>query len=71
MGSEDKRLRMSKAWDFPGGPVGKTPRSQCAGDPGSIPGWGTRSRTHAATKSSHAATKKDPACQNEDPVCRN
>ena len=28
-----------------------------AGDRGSIPGQGTRSRMHAATKSLHAATK--------------
>ena len=28
-----------------------------AGDAGSIPGQGTRSHMHAATKSSHAATK--------------
>ena len=28
-----------------------------AEDPGSIPGQGTRSRLHAATKSTHAATK--------------
>ena len=28
-----------------------------AGDPGSIPGWGTRSHVHAATKSLHAARK--------------
>ena len=28
-----------------------------AGGPGSIPGQGTRSRMHAATKSPHAATK--------------
>ncbi|TEA35737.1 hypothetical protein DBR06_SOUSAS1110094, partial [Sousa chinensis] len=47
-----------------------------AGGPGSIPGWGTRSHMHAATKSSHAAMKiphatvkilhvatKDPACR--------
>ena len=34
-----------------------------AGGPGSIPGRGTRSHTHATTKSSHAATK-DPACHN-------
>ena len=27
------------------------------GGPGSIPGWGTRSRMHAATRSPHAATK--------------
>ncbi|TEA23034.1 hypothetical protein DBR06_SOUSAS12510026, partial [Sousa chinensis] len=31
-----------------------------AGGPGSIPGQGTRSHMHAATKSSHVATK-DPA----------
>ena len=37
---------------------------------GLIPGRGTRSRVHAATKSSHAATKslhaatKKPACRN-------
>ena len=37
--------------------MGKTPRSN-AGGPGSIPGQGTRSRMHAATKSSHAASKK-------------
>ena len=42
----------------------------CAGGPGSIPGGGTRSCMHAATKSRHAATKsrhataKDPACCN-------
>ena len=45
-----------------------------AGGPGSIPGWGTRSHMHAATKSSHATTKslhattKDPACCNEGQV---
>ncbi|TEA29991.1 hypothetical protein DBR06_SOUSAS4510029 [Sousa chinensis] len=33
------------------------------GGPGSIPGQGTRSHVHAATKSSHAATKY-PACCN-------
>ena len=37
-----------------------------AGGLGSIPGGGTRSRTHAATKSLHAATK-GPTCHNEDP----
>ena len=31
---------------------------------GSIPGHGTRSQMHAATKSLHASTKKDPACRN-------
>ena len=38
-----------------------------AGGPGSIPGQGTRSHMHAATKSSHATTK-EPACRNWDPV---
>ncbi|TEA34794.1 hypothetical protein DBR06_SOUSAS11910017, partial [Sousa chinensis] len=33
------------------------------GGPGSIPGQGTRSHTHATTKSSNAATK-EPACRN-------
>ena len=44
-----------------GGPVGKNLRSQCRG-PGLIPGWGTRSRMHAATKSPHATTKKPTCC---------
>ena len=45
-----------------------------AGGQCSIPGLGTRSCMHAATKSSHATTKslhaatKDPACHNEDPA---
>ena len=38
-----------------------------AGGPGLIPGQGTRSHMHAATKSSHAATE-DPICRNEDPA---
>ena len=42
--------------DFPGGPVGNTPCSQCRGL-GLIPDWGTRSRVHATTKSLHATTK--------------
>ncbi|TEA26021.1 hypothetical protein DBR06_SOUSAS3210075, partial [Sousa chinensis] len=33
-----------------------------AGGLGSIPGQGTRSRMHAATKSSHAATKDPTSC---------
>ena len=32
-----------------------------AGGLGSIPGQGTRSHMHAATKSSHASTKEPPA----------
>ena len=34
-----------------------------AGDPGSIPGQGTRSHTHTTTKSLHATTK-EPMCRN-------
>ena len=34
-----------------------------AGVPGSIPGQGTKSHVHAATKSSHATTK-EPTCHN-------
>ena len=47
-----------------------------AGGPGSIPGWGTRSHMHAATKSSHAtmkiphATMKIPHVATKDPACR-
>ncbi|TEA39724.1 hypothetical protein DBR06_SOUSAS3410204, partial [Sousa chinensis] len=33
-----------------------------AGGPGSIPGQGTRSHTHATTKSSHATTKELVSC---------
>ena len=45
-----------KCWmDFTGGPVAKTPGSQCRGS-SLIPGWGTRSHM-----SLHAVTK-DPAC---------
>ena len=58
--------RAYKSWrfrDFPGGPVGKTPRSQCRGLC-SIPGRGTRSHMHAATKSPHSAIKKNPTCRN-------
>ena len=48
--------------DFSGGPVAKL-HAPNAGGPGLIPGQGTRSHMHAATKSSHAATK-DPTCHN-------
>ncbi|TEA11625.1 hypothetical protein DBR06_SOUSAS6910083, partial [Sousa chinensis] len=34
-----------------------------AGGPGSIPGEGTRSHMHAATKSLHATTM-EPSCRN-------
>ena len=62
-------------WDFPGGPVAKTPRSQGRG-PG-FSRWSGNQIPHAATKSLHVATKipprsnKDPACSNKDPACRN
>ena len=49
-------------WDFPGGEVVKNPPPN-AGDLGSIPGQGTRSHMHAATKNSHTTTKK-PASRN-------
>ena len=44
-----------------------------AGGPGSIPGQGTRSLMHAATKSSHASTKiphaaAKSACCNKEPA---
>ena len=38
-------------------------RAPNAGDPGSIPGQGTRSHMHATTTSSDATTK-EPACRN-------
>ena len=40
-----------------------TLRAPNAGGPGSIPGQGTRSHMHAATKSAHATAKKS-ACRN-------
>ena len=39
-------------WGFPGGPVGKTPHSQCRG-----PGFNPWSGNYAAIKRSHATTK--------------
>ena len=42
-------------WDFPGGPVVKNLPSN-AGDPGSIPGRGTKIPLAAGQLSSHAAT---------------
>ena len=41
-----------------------------AGGPGSIPGQGTRSHVHAATKSSHATTRSSHATTKE-PMYRN
>ena len=48
-----------KQGDFPGGAVVRTLN---AGSPGSIPGQGTRSSMHAATKSSRATTKDPASC---------
>ena len=59
---QEAQLRINlKKGDFPGGAVDKTLCSQCRG-PGSIPGRGTRSHMHAATKSSHATTKEPTSC---------
>ena len=41
------------------------------GGPGSIPGRGTRSHVHAATKSPHAATMSPHAATKKDPACLN
>ena len=49
--------------DFPGGARKIKLHTPNAGGPGLIPGQGTRSHTHAATKSSHATTK-EPTCRN-------
>ena len=44
--------------DFPGGTKWLRLHAPNAGGPGSIPGQGTRSHIHAATKSLHATTKE-------------
>ena len=55
-----EQIQEGHSWDFPGGPVAKTPRSQC---PGSIPGQGTRFHMMQLgvrmlqVKIPHAATK--------------
>ena len=54
---EEVFLKITIDRDFPGGTVVKNPPSN-AWDSGSIPGQGTRSHMHAATKSSHATTKE-------------
>ena len=50
-----------KGGDFPGGAVVKNSPPN-AGYAGLIPGQGTRSHMHAATKSSHATTKEPAGC---------
>ena len=64
-----KPLRKILVWDFPGGPVVKTPN---AGGSGSIPGQGTRSPM-LQLKIPRATLKKkrkDPTRGNEDPACQ-
>ena len=77
---EPMSARSANNWDFLGGPVARTPSSQCR-DPGSIPVWGTRShmlqlRAHMSQlKIPHAIAekKKNPhaAVKIEDPVYGN
>ena len=52
---------INKNRDFPGVAVVKNPPLN-AGDTGSIPGQGTRSHMHAATKSLPATTKEPTDC---------
>ena len=59
-----KEFQEGESRDFPGGPVAKSPRSQCRG-PGSIPGLGTRShmlqlRVHIPQLKVPYATMKIP-----------
>ena len=56
-------IHLRNSRDFPGGTVDKTLHSQCRGPRCLIPGQGTRSHTHAATKSSHATTEESE-CHN-------
>ena len=60
-------LSEHSSWDFPGGPVAKTPRSQCRG-PGFDP-WSGNKILHAASKSSHATTE-DPSAATRTPSSR-
>ena len=60
---ERERRTLKCCWDFSGGPVTKTPSSQCRG-PGFNP-WSGNWIPQATTESSHAATKmKYPSCYN-------
>ena len=53
-----------RKWDFPGGPMAKTPHSQCR-ESRFIPGWQTRSHMlqikflSAKTKAQHSQTNKN------------
>ena len=58
VGGPEGSVMKESLWDFPGGPVAKTPCSQCRG-PGFNP-WLGNSIQHAATK--------DSASRNEDAV---
>ena len=51
-----------ETWDFLGGPVAKTPHSQCRG-PKFAP-WSGNSIQHDTRESLHAVTK-EPQCHNE------
>ena len=53
-----KKVSSSTSWDFPGGPVAKTPSSQCGG-PGFNP-WSGNYIPHATTR--------EPRCHREDPA---
>ena len=67
---------MQEVWvgDFPGAPVANTP-APSAGDPGSIPGQGTRSHMlqlktlHAATKTWYAAAAAAKSLQSCLTLC--
>ena len=49
--------KTSKVWDFPGGPVAKTPRSQ---------GAQVSSLVRELDPTCH---KEDPVCGNKEPIC--
>ena len=55
--------------DFPGGPVVKTPCSQCR-DPG-FDLWSGNQIPHAVMKSPHGATKRFPHATTKDSACHN
>ena len=64
----------NQLWDFPGGPLAKTPHSQCRGPGFDL--WSGNYIPHDATKRSHVTTKdstchtkiKDAVHLNQDPV---
>ena len=56
-----------KIWDFPGGPVFRTPRFHCPG-PGSIRGWGTKipQAVWRGQKKKKEAQNRLQACESKD-----